>query len=113
LLDALATQSQPDAREFSMKSMKLSLLLVAALLLSACGSNLDGTYTDEMGMVTLTFKSNGKVSQSVMGMETEWDYEVEEDKIKVLMPQGTMVWTLQDDGSILGVMGMKFRKQKV
>jgi hypothetical protein len=87
--------------------------LVAALWVSACGSNLDGTYTDEMGMVTLTFKSNGKVSQSIMGMETEWDYKVEENKIKVLMPQGTMVWTLQNDGSILGTLGVTFRKQKV
>jgi len=96
-----------------MKAMRALFWLVAALSFAACGSKLDGTYTDETGIVTLSFKSNGKVSQSVMGMETEWNYEVEENKIKVLMPQGTMVWTLQDDGSIQGLLGVKFTKRKM
>jgi outer membrane lipopolysaccharide assembly protein LptE/RlpB len=95
-----------------MKSMKLMLFLVAALLLSACGSKLDGTYADEKEMINVTFKSNGKVSQSAMGMETEMNYEVEGNKIKILMPQGAIVWTLQDDGSILGPVGIKLTKRK-
>ena len=96
-----------------MKAMNLLFLLFSALLLSACGSKLDGTYADESGMMNYTFKSNGKVSQSAMGTEVEMNYEVDGNKIKVLMPQGvSMVMTLQDDGSIKGPMGMKLTKRK-
>ena len=96
-----------------MKTIKPLLLLVTIILLSACGSKLDGTYADEYGMMNYTFKSNGKVIQSAIGMEMEMKYEVEGDKVKILMPQGVnMVFTMQDNETIQGPMGIKLKKQK-
>jgi outer membrane lipopolysaccharide assembly protein LptE/RlpB len=92
--------------------MKRLFLLSAALLLAACGSKLDGTYTDGSGMMSYTFKSNGKMAQTVMGTEVEMNYEVDGNKVKLITPQGKLVMTLLEDGSIQGPMGMKLTKQK-
>jgi hypothetical protein len=95
--------------------MKLGILVIAVLLLSGCGSKIDGTYTDSSRTVTYTFKSNGTVLMSVAGSEVEMKYEVEGDKIKILMaPQGgaSLVMTMLKDGSIQGPIGMKLTKQK-
>ena len=92
--------------------MKLMFLLIAALSLSACAPSLDGTYADQTGVITVTFKSNGRMSQSMMGFETEYDYKVEANKIKLLTPQGILILTLDDDGSIHGPMGITLLKRK-
>lgn len=92
--------------------MKKILLIAACLLLTACGQRLDGTYTDEMGITQYTFKSGDKVYVNVMGNETELDYSIEDDKVKIVGPQGNMVFTLNEDGSLQGPMGMKLSKKK-
>ncbi len=84
---------------------------MATLFLSACGSNLDGTYTDEMGISSYTFKS-GKVIVSAMGTGAEMDYEVDDGKVKITSPQGTLVMSILEDGSIAGPAGMKLLRQK-
>jgi len=96
--------------------MKIGILVIAVLLLSGCGSKIDGTYTDSSRTVTYTFKSNGTVLMSTMGTEVELKYEVDGDKIKIQTgaPQGSasLVLTLLDDGSIQGPMGIKLTKEK-
>jgi len=87
-----------------------AIILVA--LLSACGSGLKGTYSDENGMFSYTFNSNGKVVVETMGMGTEQEYKVEDGKVKIASPQGTLVMNILDDGSIAGPMGMKLTKKK-
>lgn len=91
--------------------MKKALMLSLTLLLAACGSGIEGTYKDEMGVSSYTFKSGGKVSMTVMGMETEMEYKVEDGKVKIGTPQGSMVMAIQEDGSLQGPMGMKLVKQ--
>lgn len=91
--------------------MKKLLVLCACLLLTACGSPVEGTYADQMGMTTYTFKGKDKVYMSVMGNETELKYSVDDDKIKIEGPQGNMIFTRNDDGSLIGPMGMKLVKQ--
>ena len=91
--------------------MRKFLVVAAAVLLSACGSKLDGTYKDEMGMVSYTFKS-GKVLMTTMGTGMELDYKVEDEKVKIVLPQGTMVMNILKDGSIQGPAGIKLVKQK-
>jgi hypothetical protein len=52
------------------------------------------------------------MTQSVMGMAIEMNYEVDGNKVKLIAPQGTFVLALLEDGSIQGPMGSKFVKQK-
>jgi hypothetical protein len=101
-----------------MKPLKLMLVLFAALLLSACGpkSKIEGTYSPgPHGTVSYTFKSNGKMIMSVMGIETEMEYELKGKDIRVF-PLGrggsSMVMTLLEDGSIQEG-GLIFSKQTV
>jgi len=91
--------------------MKTIIALAIAVLLSACGPGLDGTYKDEMGITSYSFKS-GKVIVSAMGVGSEMDYKVEDGKVKITSPQGTMVMNILKDGAIEGPMGIKLTKQK-
>ncbi len=86
-------------------------ILSMILLLSACGASLDGTYTDPNGMLSYTFKSGGKLYESAMGMEIELNYQMDGKKIKIMSPQGNLILTLLDDGSIQGPMGIKLTKK--
>ena len=79
-------------------------------LLSACGARLDGTYSD--GFSNYTFKSGGKVAVVSRLGESELDYKVEDGKVKIGLPQGDLVMTILDDGSIQGPMDMKLTKKK-
>ena len=100
--------------------MKTAVLVLAVLLLSGCGSKLDGTYCDGSGMLCYTFKSNGTVlmstnMKSVGGgvNEVEMKYVVDGDKIKILAGPLTSILTILKDGSIQGPMGvMKLTTQK-
>jgi len=82
------------------------------LLLVACGSPVDGTYSDAMGLTSYTFKDGDKVYVSAMGAETELKYSVEDDKIRIESPQGNLILTLNEDGSLQGPMGMTLTKKK-
>lgn len=103
--------------------MKQFLLLCMVLLLSACGSEPDGTYADIGRNISTswTFKG-GKVTQKMwMGtddsgaQEIEFPYELDGNKIKVTDPQSgvsVVLGTLQEDGSIKGsMMGGHYIKQ--
>ena len=90
--------------------MKTTTMMVAVgLLIAACGgSKLDGTYTDEMGVTSYRFTSGGKVYVSVMGIETELNYEVDGNKVKIGAPQGgNLIFTLLADGGLSGPMGVR------
>ena len=90
--------------------MKKLVLACCVLLLTACGSKLDGTYADQMGMSKYTFKSNGKVVVDTFGFASELLYEVDGDKLKIDGPQGNMLLTIKDDGTINGPMGIVLKK---
>ncbi len=84
-------------------------LAALTLLLAGCSSGPQGTYKDEMGLASYTFKS-GTVTVSMMGTETEMPYRVEDGKVKIGGPQGAMVLAINSDGSLQGPMGMKLVK---
>lgn len=92
------------------KLLLASVLSLSLALLAACGAKIDGVYADQMGVTTYTFKS-GKVIISALGVGTEMDYKVEDGKVKILSPQGTMVLDILEDGSIQGPLGMKLHKK--
>lgn len=91
--------------------MKRSILLALALIASACSSGLSGTYADSTGITRYTFSSNGTVTLTAMGVESEMDYVVEDGKVKIGSPQGRLIMTIMDDGSLEGPLGMKLTKQ--
>ncbi|HDR9128359.1 TPA: hypothetical protein QDB31_005454 [Burkholderia vietnamiensis] len=92
--------------------MKKSLgLILVPFLLAACGQKLSGTYTDASKIAKFTFESGNKVLVGGgFGPELELSYEVDGNKLKITSPEGTQVFTLNDDGSIEGPTG-KLRKQ--
>lgn len=80
--------------------MKKIYYLAIVLLLSACGTKIDGTYVGK-GMFSassFTFQSNGKVVVNNMGIKAEAPYEIDGDKIKI-MAMGGVIVTLKKDGS--------------
>lgn len=93
--------------------MKTIICVFLLAWLSACGQKLSGTYTDKYGVVEMTFSSSDKLRWNTMGFQTELDYTVEGDDIKVQNPQGgaTLIFTLNKDGSISG-MGSTLRKKE-
>lgn len=82
------------------------------LLLAACGSELDGTYSDKMGMLSYTFKTDGKVVVEIFGATTELAYELDGEKLKISSPQGNQIMTVKGKDSIIGPMGMILEKKK-
>jgi hypothetical protein len=48
----------------------------------------------------------------MLGTEVEMTYEKEGNEIKVGTPQGRVVMTLQEDGTIQGPMGVKLTRKQ-
>jgi hypothetical protein len=86
---------------------KFAAILLFVLCLTACDSGFEGTYSDERGIGEYKFKTDGVVSISAMGSETEMPFEIEEDKIKIGSDsQAKIVLTLAEDGVIKGPGGI-------
>ncbi len=96
--------------------MKKILTLTLGLLLAACSSGIEGTYKDRLGLTEYEFNSDGTVYRRTMGLETESRYEVEDGKVRIFSkddPNGPrLVFTLEDDGSLSGPLGLRYTKQK-
>ena len=92
-----------------MKNRKAStlMLLTATLLLSTggcAGSNMEGTYTSNMGNVVLDLKSGGKAMFTLMGESMPCTYKVKDEKLLLdCTPKGEKVdFVIHGDGSISG-----------
>ena len=92
--------------------MKKFRIVCFPLLLTACGSGMDGTYSDQLGMTTYSFKPDGKVVLEVLGTATELSYELDGEKLKIVSPQGNLIMTVKDKDSIVGPMGMVLARKK-
>jgi hypothetical protein len=96
--------------------MKRFFLLPLVLLLSACGSSVEGTYADKEGN-TMVLKPKGKLSIHGGNQDLEFDYKVEGTKITVTNPkrkkgfQVVTFWRVLDDGSIRSLDGKRLSKQ--
>ena len=86
---------------------KLFALALLPLLLAACGKTLDGTYVDKTGMAEFTFKGN---TVEMMGME--FDYKIEDGKVKFKSGDGTMtVVQIKDDNTLIFPMVGELKKR--
>lgn len=84
------------------------------MLLGGCSQGLSGTWSDAMGMVNYTFERDGKVTVEMLGKAQQTSYTREQDRLKVKVP-GTrseaVEFTLNEDGSLQGPMGVRLEKQ--
>ncbi|OQS45773.1 hypothetical protein B0T49_20305 [Chromobacterium violaceum] len=81
-----------------MKSLKFAAAACLALLLTACGAGLSGTYANDTA--TYEFHSDGTAEQTAMGIEVKLKYKLDGKKIEVESPNGTLIYELLEDGSI-------------
>lgn len=95
-----------------LRTLGTGLALSITVLLSACGKNLEGTYKDNLGVQKYEFTSDGKVYISTMGLTSEATYKVEDKKVKITKGKDeTVIYDLNEDGSIRGPLGMELRPQ--
>jgi PBP1b-binding outer membrane lipoprotein LpoB len=93
--------------------MRIVLVVIAgALVLAGCSSKVKGTYTDKMGATSYAFDGNDKVLISTGFGRVEFDYEQEDDKIRINTPEGTMVLLLLEDGSIDGPVAKLYKSDE-
>lgn len=79
----------------------------------ACGSKLDGTYTDRDHYIKLTFESDSKaIIGGGFSPNVEVDYKIDGKNLKLTVPQGTEVFTLEDRGDIRVSPDVVLTKQK-
>lgn len=87
------------------------LLLTGWLALAGCARDeLRGTYEDELGVTRYEFQGNGRVHVSVLGTTVLAEYRLDNDKVLVSGPQGTLVLTRRND-ELHGPMGLVLARQ--
>jgi hypothetical protein len=85
-----------------------TIMLLAVLVLlptgSYSGSNMEGTYTSNMGNVVLDLKPGGKAMFTLMGESMPCKYNVKDEKLVLdCTPQGEKVdFVIHGDGSLSG-----------
>ena len=90
--------------------MRLIALLALVFLLAACGSKLNGEYADKLGLVSYKFESGNKVYFSALGVESEGQYEIDGNKVKVESNGQNIIYTILEDGSINTPFGILTKK---
>lgn len=91
------------------------LSVFLALLLSACGGGMSGTYEDSMGLTRLRFERGDAVVQSSQlgGVERQMRYDLDGDRIRLRHPDvdgATLVLTRVDADTLSGPMGVTYRR---
>jgi hypothetical protein len=88
---------------------KACIMLGLLGLLTACGKNLEGVYKDDLGLQKYEFQDNGTVYVSTMGITRESTYVLEDKKVKITSDGETIIYDLNEDGTIKGPLGMTLR----
>ena len=89
---------------FALIVMVLVLPFVMIPIGGCTGSNMEGTYTSNMGNVVLDLKSGGKATFTLMGASMPCTYSVKGEKLVLdCTPKGEKVdFVIHGDGSISG-----------
>jgi len=92
--------------------MKMYLLVAGLCLLSACSQGISGVYADPAGITRYRFTPAGKVTIEAMGMVQETTYVREGDTLKVALQRegASLDFTIGQDGSLQGPLGVRLRK---
>lgn len=95
--------------------MRKLLVVALVMLLAACSQGPRGTYSDSAQLLRYTFEADGKASVSVLGQVQQARYVREGDTVTVHVPgsEGAAVaFTVNEDGSLQGPMGMRLEPVK-
>lgn len=106
----LPSSYQIMRKEWPMKNLTFpKVVLIVAVILAVpavgdCGPNMEGTYTNTGGMVTLDLKAGGKATFTMMGESMPCTYKTQDDKLLLdCTPKGEKAdFMIHDDGSLLG-----------
>ncbi len=92
--------------------MKKLLIVVLLALLAGCGRGLEGTYSDQLGMARYTFADDGKVTVEVLGSSAQATYTRDKERVLLAVPDAAapLEFTVQEDGSLLGPLGVRLEK---
>jgi hypothetical protein len=84
-----------------------AVVLVALVVLaaSACGSKVQGTYSDANGAFTLELRSGGNASFTFEGETQACTYSVDGKKLMLDCKGDKTVFTIHADGSLTGPQG--------
>ena len=94
---------------------RAALLACLVSLLPACGSGMQGTYEDAMGLSQLRFDRDGTVVQSAAlgGVEVRLRYEVDDDRVRLSHPDvdgAALVLTRVDENTLSGPLGVTYKR---
>ena len=85
-------------------------LLAALILVAGCEAGLSGRYADEAEVTVYEFHDDGRAEIHVLGETAAAEYTLDNDRVIVSSPQGTVV--LRRDGDRLrGPMGLTLVRQ--
>lgn len=87
-------------------NFRWSICFVFAVALSlvviACGSKVEGTYSNANGLAALDLKSGGKATATLMGETASCTYTVANKQINLDCDKDKSVFKINDDGSLTG-----------
>jgi hypothetical protein len=92
------------------RTLPIAMIVVMMLIAVGCGGSLSGKYEAANGVLSVEFTS-GKAHVSTLVMTFEADYEVQDDKVILKMPAGSMVLTRNNDGTFDGPFGRLTRSK--
>lgn len=96
----------PNNKFKSSAAMTIGILLMSALLLTACGASVEGnTYTGNGGVVVIEFKSGGKAFVSTGPVSTPCSYTTSGKTVTLICEGDKTVFTVDDDGALIGPPG--------
>ncbi len=77
-------------------------LVGLSLVIAACGSSVEGTYSSANGLALLELRSGGKATTTQMGQTSECTYTVDGNQIQLNCGGGKSVYRVNSDGSLTG-----------
>jgi hypothetical protein len=81
-------------------ALRFVVLLALSTWATACGSKLDGTYTNASGAVMLELKSGGKATMGVGGETKDCTHAEEGKQIRLTCAGDRITLRVNDDGSL-------------
>tara|TARA_R110002096_G_scaffold309403_4_gene503975 strand:+ start:1046 stop:1384 length:339 start_codon:yes stop_codon:yes gene_type:complete len=90
------------------------LTIIFLLCLTSCGGGFSGEYRALQGAITMDFRSDGRVSQSMVGNRfSEFDFEKDGDEIIIFVAPGlSQIYKIQSDDVLIGPGGVTLVKRR-